>query len=56
MFFSNLSRFFGPAAAERRARYRQVLCELQQMTARDLDDLGIRRCDIPRIARESVAG
>jgi uncharacterized protein YjiS (DUF1127 family) len=25
------------------------------MTARDLDDLGIRRCDIPRIARESAA-
>lgn len=55
MFLSKLSRFFSADAAERRARYRQVFSELQQMTARDLDDLGIRRCDIPRIARESVA-
>jgi uncharacterized protein YjiS (DUF1127 family) len=46
---------FSPAAAERRARYRQVFFELEHMTARELTELGIRRCDIPRIARESAA-
>jgi uncharacterized protein YjiS (DUF1127 family) len=54
MFLQNLFHFFSPAAAERRARYRQVFFELEQMTARELDELGIRRCDIPRIARESA--
>jgi uncharacterized protein YjiS (DUF1127 family) len=47
---------FSPAAAARRARYRQVFFELEHMSARELDELGIRRCDIARIARESVAG
>jgi len=55
MSFHNLFRFFSPAAAQRRARYRQVFFELEHMTARELAELGIRRCDIPRIARESAA-
>jgi len=55
MFLQNIFHFFSPAAAARRARYRQVFFELEQMTARELDELGIRRCDIPRIARESAA-
>jgi uncharacterized protein YjiS (DUF1127 family) len=45
---------FSPAAAQRRARYRQELFELDHITARELAELGIRRCDIPRIARDSA--
>lgn len=55
MSLQNIFRFFSPAAAERRARYRQVCFELEHMSARELDELGIRRCDIPRVARESAA-
>ena len=37
-------------------RYRQALRELSQMGDHELSDIGISRCDIGSIARESVAG
>jgi uncharacterized protein YjiS (DUF1127 family) len=36
--------------------YRKTLEELDNLTDRDLNDLGLGRCDIPRIARETVYG
>lgn len=42
---------------ERFRIYRETLrteAELNRLSKRELDDLGISRCDIPRIARESV--
>ena len=36
-------------------RYREVARELSSMSDRDLSDIGINRCDIGRIARESAA-
>ncbi len=35
-------------------KYRQTVTELGRMSARDLQDLGIDRVDIHRVARESV--
>ncbi|MDH3196196.1 MAG: DUF1127 domain-containing protein [Hyphomicrobiales bacterium] len=35
-------------------RYRLTVRELQRLSARELDDLGISRGDIDRIARQSV--
>jgi uncharacterized protein YjiS (DUF1127 family) len=36
-------------------RYREALRELSQMNDHELSDIGISRCDIESIARESVA-
>lgn len=41
-------------AAARRARMARIVRELETHSDRDLADLGIARCDIRRIARESV--
>lgn len=35
-------------------KYRQTYHELMQLSGRELADVGIRRSDIPTIARESV--
>ena len=40
----------------RRAVYRQTVRELNALTARDLDDLGIHRSMISRIAQEAAYG
>lgn len=40
----------------RRAVYRQTLAELKALTTRDLDDLGIHRSMISRIAFEAAYG
>lgn len=45
--------------AEKRARageYRRILRELNSMSERDLDDVGISRLSIRDIAREAVYG
>jgi len=34
--------------------YSRTVAELQSLTNRDLADLGIARCDIPRVARDSL--
>jgi uncharacterized protein YjiS (DUF1127 family) len=36
-------------------RYREAYRELAQMSDHELNDIGVSRCDIERIARESVA-
>jgi uncharacterized protein YjiS (DUF1127 family) len=36
--------------------YRRTLSELQGLTLRELDDLGIAEADLQRIAREAVWG
>ncbi|WP_336488928.1 DUF1127 domain-containing protein [Methylobacterium nigriterrae] len=36
-------------------RYRETVQELSRLTKRDLDDLGINRFEIPRIARRRAA-
>jgi len=36
--------------------YRKTLREMQRMSARELADFGLSRCDINRIARECVYG
>jgi uncharacterized protein YjiS (DUF1127 family) len=36
-------------------RYREVVRELSQMTDNELSDIGISRCDIGHVARQSVA-
>jgi uncharacterized protein YjiS (DUF1127 family) len=36
-------------------RYREVVRELSQMSDHELHDIGIHRCDIESIARQSVA-
>jgi uncharacterized protein YjiS (DUF1127 family) len=36
-------------------RYREVVRELSQMTDNELSDIGISRCDIGYVARQSVA-
>ena len=36
-------------------RYREVVRELSEMSDHDLWDIGIRRCDIGFIARQTVA-
>lgn len=38
----------------RRRRYLQIRQELEAYSDRQLNDLGIARWDIPRIARESI--
>lgn len=40
----------------RRVVYRQTLRELNSLTARDLDDLGINRTMIPGLAHEAAYG
>ncbi|MAL27001.1 MAG: hypothetical protein CL820_14175 [Croceicoccus sp.] len=40
----------------RRAVYRQTVRELNALTARDLDDLGINRSMITRLAHEAAWG
>ncbi|HMQ95525.1 MAG TPA: DUF1127 domain-containing protein [Amaricoccus sp.] len=40
---------------ERQALYRSTAAELGALTDRDLEDLGIARADIRRIAREAVS-
>ena len=35
-------------------RYRETVSELQRLTTRELNDLGISRSDIPYVARKSV--
>lgn len=61
----DLSRGFGAAwrawrawraDAERRAAYRQTRRELSSLSDRELDDLGLSRWDIDRVARECVWG
>lgn len=37
-----------------RTLYRQTVHELSRLDTRELDDLNISRCDIPRIAREAT--
>ncbi len=43
-------------AARRRAVYRQTLRELNALSTRDLNDLGIHKSMIGRIAREAAYG
>lgn len=38
----------------RRADYLQTVHELSSLDNRELADLGIARCDIPRVAREAT--
>ena len=38
----------------RRAEYRRTIAELETMSDRELDDLGISRFDLPQIAAEHV--
>ncbi len=35
-------------------RYRQTADELHALSERELADIGISRCDIPQVARESI--
>lgn len=42
------------ARRERRALYNRTLAELGRLDTRELDDLGIARADIPRIARDAL--
>ncbi|SFR06779.1 DUF1127 domain-containing protein [Poseidonocella sedimentorum] len=44
------------AAFTRRAAYNRTYSELSALTDRDLNDLGISRSDIERIAREDAYG
>jgi len=46
--------YFSPQARARRARYERTLSELERMDARELSELGLRRCDIRRVARENA--
>lgn len=43
------------AARARRAAYRRTFAELDQLSDRELSDIGIARCDIHRLAREEYA-
>lgn len=43
-------------AMRRRAVYRQTLRELNALTPRDMQDLGLHQADIARIAREAAYG
>lgn len=43
-------------AAAKRAAYRKTLSELRALGDRELDDLGLSRWDIDRVARQSVYG
>ncbi len=46
--------YFSPKARARRARYERTLNELGRMNDRELGELGLRRCDIRRVARENA--
>lgn len=35
-------------------RYRETVSELSRLSNRELNDLGINRCDIPFVARKSI--
>jgi len=51
------SIFAAPRVAlERYKAYRRTVAELEACSDRDLTDLGIYRCDIRRLARESIYG
>ena len=50
-YFSTL-RSAGEAASLRRAKYRQTYAELSVLSDRDLNDIGIARSDIRRLATE----
>ena len=39
---------------QRWQRYNNTVRELSRLTSRELDDLGIARCDIYNVARQSV--
>ena len=52
---ASLLRRLGRDRALRQA-FRRTVAELDACSERDLHDLGIARCDIPRIAREAVYG
>ena len=41
-------------ARARAAEYQRTYTELQRLTNRELDDIGIRRCDIADIAHKHV--
>jgi uncharacterized protein YjiS (DUF1127 family) len=43
-------------AAARRAELERTVAELSALRDRDLADIGIARCDIPAVARDSVRG
>lgn len=42
-------------ARARRAAYRRTFAELDQLSDRELSDIGIARCDIHRLAREEYS-
>ena len=42
------------SAVKRYLKYRETMYELSRLTRRDLQDLGIQRCDIEFIARNSA--
>lgn len=44
------------AAIKRYFKYRETVYQLSLLTSRDLQDLGINRCDIEFIARNSAKG
>ena len=44
-----------PALTEWRRR-RRVLRELEALSDRELTELGLFRCDVPRLAREAARG
>lgn len=48
-----LARSFAAWSAERRA-YREAVFELEQLSERDLADIGIARADIPSVARNAA--
>ncbi len=41
--------------ARRREAYLETLAELQSLSDRELDDIGLHRLDLPRVAREAAA-
>ena len=48
-------RLFSAEARARHARYTQAVFELENMSERELNDIGISRADIHRVAREAAA-
>lgn len=44
------------AAARKRKEYNGIVSELDALTERELNDIGISRADTHRIAREAVYG
>ena len=46
--------YFSAESRARRAQYEQAVFELEQMSDRDLADIGLFRCDIRRVAREAA--